>query len=143
MEETIEVRYAGVVVGRTTSVRGLDAHGAFIGLPEPLPVGTIVTLKLAEGSKEARVEEVVESADPNAVGMRVGFDLGAKTSNSTSNVSPSPPNESASASVDSAPGAQPEALEADEGSGAISAPLSLAGPEGNGQGGGKKKRKRR
>jgi hypothetical protein len=30
VEETIEVRYAGVIVGRTTTVRGLDSHGAFV-----------------------------------------------------------------------------------------------------------------
>jgi hypothetical protein len=145
VEDPIEVRYAGVIVGRTTAVRGLDARGAFIGIPEPLPVGTIVTLKLPDGQKEAHVEEVVESADANAVGMRVGFDLGArapapapapKVEAPAPKVEPAAP--VAAATGDS--GSQPVAAAADEGSAPLAAPLSLAGPDAHG---GKKRNKKR
>jgi hypothetical protein len=121
VENTIEVRYAGVVVGRSTVVRDLGAAGTFIGLAEPMPVGTLVTLKMGDVLKEASVAEVIESADADAVGMRVQFDAGGVGALATQTVS-------------------------DDESGAISAPLSLTGTEGQTSqpgGGGKKRRKRR
>jgi hypothetical protein len=166
MEDSIEVRYAGVIVGRTAAVRGLDGSGAFIGIAEPLPVGTIVTLKMSDGTKEARVAEVVESAEPNVVGMRVVFDLGARAFAPRA-AAPAPVAASASAPV-AAPASAPVAAPAsapvaavvaepvpamaampvdesiDEGSAPLAAPLSLAGPDASGSpGGGKKRRKRR
>jgi hypothetical protein len=67
----VEVRYAGVVVGRAALVKELGPDAAFVGLSEPLPVGTRVTLKIGDEVREARVDEVVESAEPTVVGMRV------------------------------------------------------------------------
>ena len=71
MEISIEVRYAGVVVGRGALVRDLGEEGAFVGIAEPMPVGTAVTLKIGDAVREGRVDEVVESSDPATVGMRV------------------------------------------------------------------------
>jgi len=73
VESTADIRYAGVVVGRGSAVRDLDAGGAFVGLAEPLPVGTLISLKMGDESKDARVVEVIESADAAAAGMRVRF----------------------------------------------------------------------
>jgi hypothetical protein len=54
-------------------VRDLDASGAFVVFAEPLPVGTVLSLKIGEGFRDARVGEVIESADAAAAGMRVVF----------------------------------------------------------------------
>jgi hypothetical protein len=71
-----EVRYGGVIVGRSPQIRDRDDAGAFLVFAEPLPVGTPIVIKLDEqGGREqhARVTEVVESADASAAGMRVRF----------------------------------------------------------------------
>jgi hypothetical protein len=73
MESATEVRYAGVVLGRATELRDASVSGAFVVLPEPLPVGTPIVLKTEEGERSARVIEVIESADPAVAGMRVRF----------------------------------------------------------------------
>jgi hypothetical protein len=138
VDTSIEVRYAGVVVGRTSQARELgtgDGGGLFVGIAEPLPVGTLVTLKIGDAVREARVAEVVEAADPSSVGMRVSFDVGARdappapvAAAAPAVVSPEPVQDAPSAAV----AAESEASEA------ISAPLSLAEP-----GGGKRRKKRR
>ena len=69
----IEVRYAGVVVGRSTKVRDWDTAGAFIGFAEPLPSGTSLVLRGDGVEQAARVVEVFESADPAVAGMQVKF----------------------------------------------------------------------
>ena len=73
MENVIEVRYAGVVVGRSTRVRDWNSTGAFIGFAEPLPTGTSLVLKGDGVDQPARVVEVFESANPAVVGMQVKF----------------------------------------------------------------------
>ena len=70
---SIEVRYAGVVVGRSTKVRDWDTAGAFIGFAEPLPSGTSLVLRGDGVDQAARVVEVFESADPAVAGMQVKF----------------------------------------------------------------------
>jgi hypothetical protein len=70
---SIEVRYAGVVVGRSTKVRDWGDGGAFIGFAEPLPSGTSLVLKGDGIEQAARVIEVIESADPAVAGMQVKF----------------------------------------------------------------------
>ncbi len=72
MDSAIEVRYAGVVVGRATQVKDWNADGAFIGFAEPLPTGTRIELR-GDEIREARVEEAIESSDPAICGMRVSF----------------------------------------------------------------------
>jgi hypothetical protein len=183
VDNSVEVRYAGVVVGRG-AVRELDVAPAdsfagsfFVGIAEPLPVGTLVTLKMGDVVREARVDDVVESAEPSAAGMRVRWGGAAPARAEAPAATPEPvavpapaapapsraPAQEAIAAAeapdsggktlgDSAPppttmgdGGPAVAVEvAEEGSGAISAPLSLASPSGDGQpGGGKRRRKRR
>jgi len=69
----IEVRYAGAVVGRSAIVRGLDTQGLFLGITEPMPVGTIVTLKIGDQAVVAKVASVAESQELARAGMRVRF----------------------------------------------------------------------
>jgi len=74
VEQTIEVRYAGVVIGRVTGVGGADDKGVFLGTGDPMPVGTAITLQVGGDVAEGRVEQVLESTDPARSGMRVRFD---------------------------------------------------------------------
>ena len=118
-----EVRYAGVVVGRATQVKNWTATGAFIGLPEPLPSGTAIELRGENVVQAARVEDVIESADPNVAGMRVSFVA------ASAGAAPSSPAPSSSAAPSSdAPPAE---------SGGAAPPASQGQP-----GGGKRKRRR-
>lgn len=76
MDGSIEIRYAGVVVGRGTLTAGADSSGGFFATPEPLPVGTTCQLQLPTGARHARVEGVVErgtAAGAAEVGMRLVF----------------------------------------------------------------------
>jgi len=73
VDSAIEVRYAGVVVGRATQVKDWTAGGAFIGFTEPLPTGTSIELRGENIAQPARVEEVLESSDASVAGMRVSF----------------------------------------------------------------------
>jgi hypothetical protein len=96
----VEIRYAGVVVGRSTKVRDWDGAGAFIGFAEPLPSGTSLVLRGDGVEQRARVVEVFESADPAAAGMQVKF-VGAAEA---ARPAPKP----AAAPASSAPAAAPE-----------------------------------
>lgn len=106
----------------------------FVGISEPLPVGTLVTLKVGDALREARVAEVIEAADPSSVGMRVSFDVAARAEAPAQAVAaaPTPVQEPVQGAPSAAVVAESEASEA------LSAPLSLAEP-----GGGKRRRKRR
>jgi hypothetical protein len=73
VESALEVRYSGVVVGRGAPVRDRDGGSAFVVLAEPLPVGTRITLRGEAGEEQARVTEVIESANPDVAGMRISF----------------------------------------------------------------------
>src|SRR6476659_9014062 len=75
VDSATEVRYGGVVVGRSPLLRDRTDTGAFVVFGEPLPVGTAVVLKIDEQGTEqhARVTEVVESADASFAVMRVKF----------------------------------------------------------------------
>ncbi|HSS39119.1 MAG TPA: hypothetical protein VLT58_10150 [Polyangia bacterium] len=95
MDSAIEVRYAGVVVGRATQVKDWTADSAFIGFAEPLPTGTRIELR-GDEIREARVEEAIESSDPAICGMRVSFPSSSSSSSSSSFSSPSPSPSSAS-----------------------------------------------
>jgi hypothetical protein len=154
VDNAIEVRYAGVVVGRGVLARDLGEDGAFVGIAEPLPVGTSVTLKIGDAVREGRVDEVVESADPSVVGMRVSWGGAARTLPATKPVETKPvetkpadakpvavASSGPSADVGSGPPAVQPAAEVEDSSGAIPAPMSLSGD--TAQNGGKRRRKRR
>ena len=72
MEAPLEVRYAGVIIGRAPEVRGANGESTFF-LPgkEPMPVGTVVRLRSGDRETPARVLRAVESADPAVAGMQV------------------------------------------------------------------------
>lgn len=71
--EAIEIRYAGVLLGRATQSRDQGPAGLFIAYAEPLPVGTQLSVKTGDGEQAGRVAEVVESSDPTVAGMRVVY----------------------------------------------------------------------
>jgi hypothetical protein len=73
VDKMIEVRYAGVVVGRSAVIRELDTRGLFLGVTDPLPVGTDVTLKVDDRVVEGKVASVQESQEIARAGMRVRF----------------------------------------------------------------------
>jgi hypothetical protein len=119
VENVIEVRYAGVVVGRSTRVRDWGAAGAFIGFAEPLPSGTSLVLRGDGVDQAARVVEVFESADPAVAGMQVKF-IGAAEA---ARPAPRPAEAAAKStpSAESAPAPAPAAL-------AEQAPVGVAEP---------------
>lgn len=73
----IEVRYAGVVIGRTAVIRELDTRGLFLGITEPMPVGTPLSLRIGDQAVDkavhGKVEVVSESQELAQAGMRVRF----------------------------------------------------------------------
>ena len=73
MESAVEVRYAGVGIGRSTLLRDWSSAGAFIGFAEPMPTGTPLRIEGEGIDQAARVVEVIESADLAVAGMRVEF----------------------------------------------------------------------
>jgi hypothetical protein len=168
VDHSVEIRYAGVVVGRGALVKDLGPEAAFVCIPEPLPVGTLVTLKIGDVTREARVDDVVESSEPTAVGMRVRWG-GAPTTRPAPSTPP-PVERPPVAAAPAEPAGRPAEGTADSGppvaeggstaaengptlavaagdarGDQIAAPLSLAGPGGDGShhGGGKRRRKRR
>jgi hypothetical protein len=120
VDKMIEVRYAGVVVGRSAIVRQLDTRGLFLGITEPLPVGTPVVLHLSGAVSDlgagqevpGKVVAVSESQELSHAGMRVRFaDPAAATLFGTPDEAPpepEPPMVSAP-SVEAAPIAAPAA----------------------------------
>jgi len=69
----IEVRYAGAVIGRSAIVRELDTRGLFLGITEPMPVGTPVALRIGERTVLGKVAAVSEAQELARAGMRVTF----------------------------------------------------------------------
>src|SRR6266700_2376646 len=71
VETTIELGYAGVVIGRVTVAGEIDENSLFLPVPDPLPVGTRVSLKIDGRTTAARVIGVTETAEAGKAGMRV------------------------------------------------------------------------
>jgi hypothetical protein len=70
MQAPVEIRYAGVVMGRAQEVRNVDAE-FFLPVRDPMPVGSVVRLQSGDGEFTARVVRAVESADTAICGMQV------------------------------------------------------------------------
>lgn len=72
MQAPVEVRYAGIVVGRAQEVRSDDDPSTFF-LPgkDPMPVGTVLQLRSGDTETPARVLRAIESSDPAVAGMKV------------------------------------------------------------------------
>jgi hypothetical protein len=122
VDSITEVRYGGVVVGRSPQLRDRSDTGAFVLFGEPLPVGTALVLKIDEKDQHARVTEVVESADASAAGMRVRFVSAAEKA------APAPAAQPAPAP---AVAAAPAVAQTGPESGASPVPVAVGGNEGS------------
>jgi hypothetical protein len=72
MEAPVEIRYSGVILGRVNEMPNAgEAEPFFLPLREPLPVGTVLRLRLDDRETPVRVVRTVESSDPEAAGMHV------------------------------------------------------------------------
>ena len=73
MEAPLEIRYAGVVIGRAQEVRNAegDALSFFIPVRDPMPVGTVLRMRSGEQETPVRVVRAVESTDVSVCGMQV------------------------------------------------------------------------
>jgi hypothetical protein len=108
VDTSIELRYAGVVIGKATVSGPVDESGdksVFVPVPDPLPVGTKVGLKIDDRTLEGRVIGVAESTDSSKCGMKVRIGGAAKTgtSTATSASDPAPAPAATAAGAPSAP----------------------------------------
>jgi hypothetical protein len=73
MEAPVEIRYAGVIVGRAQEVRSAEGEDLsfFIPIRDPMPVGTLLRLRSGDKETPARVVHAIESTDATACGMQV------------------------------------------------------------------------
>jgi hypothetical protein len=73
MESPVEIRYAGVIIGRAQEVRSADGDSSafFLVVREPMPVGSVLHLRTGDRETPARVVHTVESSDPAACGVQV------------------------------------------------------------------------
>jgi hypothetical protein len=73
MEGPLEIRYAGVVIGRAQDVRKVegDDPSFFIPLRDPMPVGAFLRLRAGDRETPVRVVRAVESADAATCGIQV------------------------------------------------------------------------
>jgi hypothetical protein len=73
MEAPLEIRYAGVIIGRAQEVRSAegDALSFFIPVRDPMPVGTVLHMRSGDHETPVRVIRAVEAPDAAACGMRV------------------------------------------------------------------------
>jgi len=166
---TLEVRYAGVTVGRSTRVRDWSASGAFVGFAEPLPSGTALVLKGDGVEQAARVVGVVESADPGVAGMQVTFVAAEAARPAAKPAAPAPAPAAVAEAAPAAPAAVAEAApaapaavaeaapdEVSSGTSSAAVASEISGPASaepgpgetgdsapQGQGGGKRRRRRR
>lgn len=71
MQAPVEIRYAGVVVASAQDVRELSDGALFLSVRDPLPVGTLVSLRSGADDSLFRVCHVIESSDQTASGMQI------------------------------------------------------------------------
>jgi len=73
MEAPLEIRYAGVVIGRAQEARSAegDAQSFFVPSRDPMPVGTVLRLRSGDQETPVRVVRAVETTDAAACGMHV------------------------------------------------------------------------
>jgi hypothetical protein len=92
MESPVEIRYAGVVIGRAQEVRSPegDPSAFFLVVREPMPVGSVLHLRSGDRETPARVVHTVESSDPAACGVQVRL-IGESEEVATEWIPPPPP----------------------------------------------------
>ena len=72
MEAPVEIRYSGVILGRINEMPNAgEAAPFFLPMREPLPVGTVLHLRMEDRETPVRVVQTVESPDPDVAGMQV------------------------------------------------------------------------
>jgi hypothetical protein len=73
MEAPLEIRYAGVIIGRAQEVRIAEGDDLsfFIPVRDPMPVGTVLHMRSGDHETPVRVVRAVESTDAATCGMRV------------------------------------------------------------------------
>ena len=72
MEAPVEIRYSGVILGRIDEMPNAGEMAPFfLPMREPLPVGTVLHLRLEDRETPVRVVRTVESPDPDVAGMHV------------------------------------------------------------------------
>jgi hypothetical protein len=168
VETSIELRYAGVVIGKATVSGPIDESGEnslFVPVPDPLPVGTKVGLKVDDRTFEGRVIAVAESTESAKCGMKIQIGAaaaGATTSATTASGAANAAAQPAVAVVAGAPSEPAPAIESAPIDGTVAAEagadVSVAhgevsadgtpgtedgGGQSGGQGGGGRKRRRR
>ena len=142
METSIELGYAGVVIGRVTVSGEIDENGLFLPLPDPLPVGTRLNLKIDGRAADARVIAVSESAEPGKAGMKVRIGPAGAAAVPAAAVS-APVGDSRAPSAE-APAEPSDAHAGDGGGDGIPTADETAGNSGAvGGGGGRRRRRRR
>ncbi len=162
----VELRYAGVVIGKATVSGPIDEgseNSVFVSVPDPLPVGTKVGLKIDDRTLEGRVIAVAESTESAKCGMKIRIGGAASGSAASATSASGAANAAAqSAPAAGAPTAPAPAAESAPIDGAVSAEssadVSVAHGEGSGdgapggedgggqpgaQGGGRRRRRRR
>jgi hypothetical protein len=160
---SIELRYAGVVIGKATVADPIDECGQsslFVSVPDPLPVGTKVGIKVDDRTFDGRVMSVAESTDSAKCGMKIRIGGSATSASGAANGTAQSSSSSSDSSVAPpapAPATEPAPIEgavSAEGSADVSAAHgdgssdgAPGGEEGGGQsggqGGGKRRRRRR
>jgi len=142
VETSIELGYAGVVIGRVTVSGEIDENGLFLPLPDPLPVGTRLNLKIDGRAADARVIAVSESAEPGKAGMKVRIGPAGAAAVPAAAVS-APVADSRAPSAE-APAEPSDAHAGDGGGDGIPTADETAGNSGAvGGGGGRRRRRRR
>jgi hypothetical protein len=106
-QRVIELRYAGVVIGKATVSGPIDEGGEslFVPVPDPLPVGTKVGIKIDDRMLDGRVIAVAESTDSAKCGMKVRIGGAAAGATSASGPANAPAQSAPAASAPSAPAA--------------------------------------
>jgi len=154
VETSIELRYAGVVIGKVTVQGPIDESGGnslFVSVPDPLPVGTKIGLKVDDRALEGRVIGVAESADSAKCGMKIRIGSAASAAAAAPSA-PAPATESAPIDAGvSAEGSTDISVAQGDASGEGGASGGEGGASGGedgggssgGQGGGRRRRRRR
>jgi hypothetical protein len=73
MEAPLEIRYAGVTIGRAQEVRSAEGEvpSFFIPVRDPMPVGTVLRMRSGDRETPVRVVRAVETTDAAVCGMQV------------------------------------------------------------------------
>jgi hypothetical protein len=154
VQAPVEIRYAGVVVSRSDTVRPQgDGNKLFLAAAEPMPVGTRLELRSGDNVVAAQVTWVFESSDPAVSGMDVVL-VGAAFA---ADVAPARPAAAEDPAADSFGVPEPIAPETSLSDGSVEAsaeaeasaafeasgPVESGGSDGRPSNGGRRKRRRR